>query len=293
MDSNLSDSDKSKVGIYLLRNKDTNEVYVGSGKLNNRFKSHKRELENNNHVNYKLQRSFNKHPDIEFIGSPIDVDGLTIEENRMLALSLEQIFIDKLKDNEKLLNIALNVETPTLGLLHTEESKKKISKKSIEMWDTMSVDKINNRNEKISKAQKEHWSSLSEEEKNNRTEIIRHASLGRQLSEQHKKKVGDFFRGKELTTKHKEKISDALKNKPKDPIAVQNAVNARKEKGSYKANDNQKLACSHPVSVDGEIYPSISEAAKAKGMSHQTALNRIKSENFPGWVKVSDHSNQV
>lgn len=159
MDSNLTDSDKSKVGIYLLRNKDTNEVYVGSGKLNNRFKSHKRELENNNHVNYKLQRSFNKHPDIEFIGSPIDVDGLTIEENRMLALSLEQIFIDKLKDNEKLLNIALNVETPTLGLLHTEESKKKISKKSIEMWNTMSVDKINNRNEKISKAQKEHWSS--------------------------------------------------------------------------------------------------------------------------------------
>lgn len=293
MDSNLSDSDKSKVGIYLLRNKDTNEVYIGSGKLNNRFKSHKRELENNTHCNYKLQRSFNKHPDIEFIGSPIDVDGLTIEENRMLALSLEQIFIDKLKDNEKLLNIALNVETPTLGLLHTEESKKKISKKSIEMWNTMSVDKINNRNEKISKAQKEHWSSLSEEEKNNRTEIIRHASLGRQLSEQHKKKVGDFFRGKELTTKHKEKISDALKNKPKDPIAVQNAVNARKEKGSYKANNSQKLACSHPVNIDGEMYPSVSEAAKAKGMSHQTALNRIKSENFPGWVKVSDHSNQV
>lgn len=41
------------------------------------------------------------------------------------------------------------------------------------------------------------------------------------------------------------------------------------------------------------MYPSVSEAAKAKGMSHQTALNRIKSENFPGWVKVSDHSNQV
>ena len=293
MDSNLTDSDKSKVGIYLLRNKDTNEVYIGSGKLNNRLKSHQRELQNNTHCNYKLQRSFNKHPNIEFIGSPIDVDGLTIEENRMLALSLEQIFIDKLKDNEKLLNIALNVETPTLGLLHTEESKKKISKKSIEMWNTMSVDKINNRNEKISKAQKEHWSSLSEEEKNNRTEIIRHASLGRQLSEQHKKKVGDFFRGKELTTKHKEKISDALKNKPKDPIAVQNAVNARKEKGSYKANNSQKLACSHPVNIDGEMYPSVSEAAKAKGMSHQTALNRIKSENFPGWVKVSDHSNQV
>lgn len=293
MDSNLEDSDKSKVGIYLLRNKNTNEVYIGSGKLNNRLKSHKRELENNTHVNYKLQRSFNKHPNIEFIASPIDVDGLSIEENRKLALSLEQVFIDKLKGNEKLLNIALNVEIPTLGILHTDESKEKIGKKSREMWDTMSIDKRNNRNSKISKAQKENWSSLSEEEKNNRTEIIRQASIGRQLSEEHKKKVGDFFRGKELTTEHKEKISIALKDKPKDPNAIQNAVNTRKLKGSYKANDSQKLACSHPVNIDGEIFPSVSEAAKAKGMSHQTALNRIKSENFPGWVKVSDHSNQV
>ncbi len=293
MDSNLTPDDKDKVGIYLIRNKTTNEVYVGSGKLNKRLKRHERDLVNNTHYNYKLQKSFNKNPDIEFIGSPIDVDGLTIEENRRLALSLEQVFIDKLKDNEKLLNIALNVETPTLGISHTEESKVKISKKSREMWDTMSLDKLNNRNEKISKAQKDHWSSLSEEEKNNRTETIRHASIGRQLSEDHKKKVGDFFRNKELTSGHKEKISNALKDKPKEPLAIQNAVNARKEKGSYKANESQKLACSHPVNIDGEIFPSISEAAKAKGMSHQTALYRIKSENFPGWVKVSDHSNQV
>lgn len=293
MDSNLTDSDKSKVGIYLLRNKDTNEVYVGSGKLNNRFKSHKRELENNNHVNYKLQRSFNKHPDIEFIGSPIDVDGLTIEENRMLALFLEQIFIDKLKDNEKLLNIAMKVDNPTFGTNLSLEHKTKIGKKSKEMWDTMPSEKINIRNEKISKAQKEYWDSLSTEEKNNRTEIIRHASIGRKLSNEHKKKVGDFFRGKSLSEGHRKKISESLKGKSKDPETISKAVNARKEKGSYKANDNQKLACSHPVSVDGEIYPSISEAAKAKGISHQTALNRIKSENFPGCVKVSDHSNQV
>ena len=115
MDSNLTDIDKSKVGIYLLRNKDTNEIYIGSGKLNNRLKSHQRELQNNTHCNYKLQMSFNKHPNIEFIGSPIDINGLTIEENRMLALSLEQVFIDKLKDNEKLLNIAMKADNPTFG----------------------------------------------------------------------------------------------------------------------------------------------------------------------------------
>ena len=55
MDSNLKDSDKTKVGIYLLRNKDTNEVYIGSGKLNDRLKSHRRELEiiTTEIINYK------------------------------------------------------------------------------------------------------------------------------------------------------------------------------------------------------------------------------------------------
>lgn len=293
MDSNLSDSDKSKVGIYLLRNKDTNEVYVGSGKLNNRLKSHKRELENNNHINYKLQRSFNKHPNIEFIASPIDVDGLSIEENRMLALSLEQVFIDKLNGNEKLLNIAMSVDKPTLGTKLTKERKLQISESSKRIWEHLPEDKVKQHSEKISKAQKEYWSSLSEEEKYSRTEIIRNASIGKELSDEHKRKVGDFFRGRTLSEDHKDKISNALKNKHKDPKAVLNAVNARMEKGSYKANENQKLACSHPVIIDGEKFPSIKAAAKAKGISDTTVNNRIKDENFTGWVKVSNHSNQV
>lgn len=293
MDSNLRDSDKSKVGIYLLRNKDTNEVYIGSGKLNDRLKSHRRELENNKHGNYKLQRSFNRHPNIEFIASPIDVDGLSIEENRMLALSLEQVFIDKLNGNDLLLNIAMNVETPTLGYSHSEENKEKIGQKSKEMWETMSLDKINIRNNKISEGQKEYWSSLSQEEKYSRTEVIRNAGIGKELSDDHKRKVGDFFRGRTLSEDHKDKISNALKDKHKDPKAVLNAVNARKEKGSYKANENQKLACSHPVIIDGEKFPSIKAAAKAKGISDTTVNNRIKDEKFTGWVKVSDHSNQV
>lgn len=293
MDSNLTDNDKDKVGVYLLRNKDTSEFYIGSGKLNNRFKSHQRGLENNTHFNHKLQRSFNKHPDIEFMASPLDVEGLTLKENRMLALSLEQILIDENKDNPLLLNIALNVEIPTLGTQHTEESKNKIGDKIKEMWDTMPTDKINNRNNKISKTQKEYWNSLSEEEKSNRTEIIRHASLGRILSVEHKNKVGDFFRDRPLTEEHKDKISKALKDRPKEPDAISNAVNARKANGSYKANEKQKLACSQPVSINGEMFPSVSEAAKNLGLSHQTTLNRLKSENFPGWIKVSNQSNQV
>lgn len=293
MDSNLTDADKSKVGIYLLRNKDTNEVYIGSGKLNDRLKSHRRNLENNKHINYKLQKSFNKHPDIEFIASPIDVDGLSIEENRMLALSLEQVFIDKLNGNNLLLNIAMSVDKPTLGTKLTEEHKEKIGKKSREMWEHLPEDKVKQHSEKISKAQKNNWSSLTKEEKYSRTEVIRNASIGKELSEEHKKKVGDFFRGRSLSEDHKDKISNALKDKHKDPKAILNAVNARMEKGSYKANESQKLACSHPVIIDGKKFPSIKAAAKAIGVSDTTVNNRIKDENFTGWVKVSDHSNQI
>ena len=267
MDSNLKDSDKTKVGIYLLRNKDTNEVYIGSGKLNDRLKSHRRELENNNHGNYKLQRSFNKHPDIEFI--------------------------DKLNGNKLLLNIAMSVDKPTLGTKLTEEHKEKIGKKSREMWEHLPEDKVKQHSEKISKAQKKHWSSLTKEEKYSRTEVIRNASIGKELSEEHKKKVGDFFRGRSLSEDHKDKISNALKDKHKDPKAILNAVNARMEKGSYKANESQKLACSHPVIIDGKKFPSIKAAAKAIGVSDTTVNNRIKDENFTGWVKVSDQSNQI
>lgn len=284
MDNNLTPGDRDKVGVYIVRNKVSREFYLGSGRLAQRLRYHERELANNRHVNYKLQKSFNKNPEMEFIGTAIDIERLPIELNRKRALELEQALIDRYKDNPLLLNIAMNVDSPTLGVAHSVEAKAKISHAAKEMWATMSPEKRKIRGEKISKAQSAVWSTMPQEEKNARTDLLRQANIGVPLSEEHRRKVGDFFRDKELSSSHREKISNALSGKPKDPVAVQNAVNARKEKGSYKSNEAQILACSHPVVVDGEVFSSMSECAKAKNITHQTVSNRIHNSNFPGWT---------
>lgn len=286
MDNNLTPDDRNKVGVYFIRNKATNELYIGSGKLHARLKTHERQLANNRHINYKLQKSFNNNPDMEFVGKAVNVEGLPIELNRKFALGLEQVFIDEYKDNPLLLNIAMKADNPSFGTKLSVEHKAKIGKRSKEIWTAMPFEKKKLRDEKISKAHSEIWSNMTQEEKNDRTEIIRHASIGVSLSEERKKEVGDFFRGKELSSTHKEKISNALRNKSKDPIAVQNGVNARKEKGSYKSNESQILSCSSPVVVDGEVFTSITMCARAKNISRPTVSARIGNSDFPGWTKV-------
>lgn len=144
MDNNLTPDDKNKVGVYFIRKKVTNEFYIGSGKIRDRLKRHERDLTNKRHGNYKLQKSFNNNPDMEFIGKAMDT------------------------------------------------------------------------------------------------------------------------------------------------TAVKNAVNARKEKGSYKSNENQILACSHPVIVDGEVFTSITVCARAKNISRPTVSARVGNSNFPGWAKAPD-----
>jgi hypothetical protein len=49
-------------GIYCIKNKINNKVYIGSSiNLYSRLQSHKSKLNNNKHENKHLQRSFNKH----------------------------------------------------------------------------------------------------------------------------------------------------------------------------------------------------------------------------------------
>jgi group I intron endonuclease len=287
MDNNLTRDDKDKVGLYIVRNKTTKEFYLGSGRLVQRLKYHERELTNNRHINHKLQKSFNKNPDMEFVATIIDLEGLTVEDNRKLALGSEQVFIDKFKDSSLLLNLAMKVDNPTFGTNLSADHKEKISKGVKERWSNMSDEEKKSHSEKISKAQNEHWSKIPKEEKEARIETLRHANIGVPLSDKRKKEVSDFFRGKNLTSSHKEKIGNALKGKPKNPDAVKNAVNARKEKGSYGPNENQMRLCGQPVTVDGEFFVSVSACAKAKNVSRQTVINRVRNNNFPGWAQNS------
>ena len=55
------------IGIYLIRNKINNKVYVGqSVNIKARWSNHKRELEKGIHSNDHLQKSYNKYGKINF-----------------------------------------------------------------------------------------------------------------------------------------------------------------------------------------------------------------------------------
>ena len=55
-------------GVYLLKNKQTGRVYIGSsGNIENRVKTHFRDLKFNRHCNKELQNDYNKGNEIEKI----------------------------------------------------------------------------------------------------------------------------------------------------------------------------------------------------------------------------------
>lgn len=52
-------------------------------------------------------------------------------------------------------------------------------------------------------------------------------------------------------------------------------------------------ATSNAVMVDGVLYPSISAAGRAHELDHTVAMYRLKSPNFPGWVRLEKKGNEV
>lgn len=66
MNSNIYDN-KKKSGIYYIKNKVNNKIYIGQTKdIDGRRKEHKRDLKANRHVNWHLQKAFEKYGDSNF-----------------------------------------------------------------------------------------------------------------------------------------------------------------------------------------------------------------------------------
>lgn len=108
-----------KSGIYQIRNLLTNKIYIGSAKnLKRRNNFHFWELRNNRHKNGHLQNAFNKYGEENFVFEilahcPIEY-----------LIKLEQWFLD---NTENKYNINPTAGS-SLGVICTEETKKKISK---------------------------------------------------------------------------------------------------------------------------------------------------------------------
>jgi group I intron endonuclease len=60
-DSNIEVS-KKQAGIYSITNKVNGKIYIGQSKnISDRMLEHIRDLKSNRHVNWHLQRAFNKY----------------------------------------------------------------------------------------------------------------------------------------------------------------------------------------------------------------------------------------
>lgn len=140
MRSDLLPEDKNKVGVYIIQNNNTMESYIGSGILEERLRYHEHNLKgglngavtcNDNpikHINKKLQESFNKDPNnFEFISIIVEEPNATLDQNRKIALDIEQGLLDEFKNNDLLLNKSSKATSSMSGKKHSEESKLKMS----------------------------------------------------------------------------------------------------------------------------------------------------------------------
>lgn len=253
----------NKIGFYIIHNTKTDELYVGSGVLKKRLGSHRNALVKNKHENYKLQEAYNRDPNFDFIGVPID-EGTPIEQ-RELALAFEQSTIDELKGNPLLLNIAMNVVKPMTGLKHSEENNKRNSDSALQRW------KDPNWRIKVSKSMKDGWDNLSSEEKSliNQNKSFR---LKEDYANGTRVSTAGQFRSQDFKNNNSNKIKELWKN----PEYRETQLQARVGKmiGPKKA-----------VIIDGVEYISMTLAAQVTGMTIAGLAYRLDNPKFPNWIK--------
>lgn len=114
-----------KSGIYSITQLSTGLRYVGSAvNLRQRFARHKQDLRAQRHHNQKLQRSWNKYGESDFLFGEIE----KCEESRLVER--EQFWMNEIKPYFNILRTAYSAR----GYRHDEAAKEKMSAASLRFW---------------------------------------------------------------------------------------------------------------------------------------------------------------
>lgn len=106
-------------GIYCIRNKITGNSYIGSSQnIRRRFQTHKSELKNKRHHNYKLQTDWNS------LGSEAFEFSILIICDLDMRLEIEQMFLSSFKP---FYNISADATAPMAGRAHSKETRSKMA----------------------------------------------------------------------------------------------------------------------------------------------------------------------
>lgn len=254
----------AEIGVYILHNPHTDHMYVGSGDLTVRKQKHFRTLLTNKHDNRRLQAAYNQNPEFEFVSVPT--------KSREEAYVIEQAIVDAHHGNPLFLNLSRDVRAGVYEM--TEETRQKLRDRPI----------TEEHRKKLSEAGK--GRVLTEETK----EKLRQINLGKEIPEKTRQKIREArarqvftdearaklsasLTGREFSEQHKAKLGEKAVKQWSDPTFVNKVV----------------AAVSHPVEIQGVVYPSVRKAAEALGIPAQTVSSRLKSQTdqFKDWNRAS------
>lgn len=241
-------------GIYVIRNKKTNKVYIGSShNIHKRFNQHKNDLNNGRHYNMYLQRAWDKHgaKSFEFkILERCDVADL---------LEREQFWIDRLQTADNGYNLCKNTTSPMLGRTFSDESRQRMSK---------------------AQTGRKH----SEETK----QKIRDFNLGKKLSPEHVAKISAVRKGQKASEETRVKLR-AVHNNPSPELRYKfgNAMRGkhRTQESLDKAFEKRAgdFIVTSPDGVEIEVK-GLARFCRANGLDQGMMSRVIKSgRTHKGW----------
>ena len=179
-----SDKIYDRIGIYGIKNKINNCIYVGKTGMNfgDRWDSHRSLLRNNKHFNPYLQNAWNKYGEENF--EFVIVEECTIEE-----LDNKEIYYIKFYREQNLsYNLADGGEGGCfLGKHLSEETKRKIGEKNrINMMGRKASEETK---QKMSQSQKERYKNWTNEDRQSWGRLSSETASGYTWSDESKKKM--------------------------------------------------------------------------------------------------------
>lgn len=179
-----------KCGIYGIRNKLNNKIYIGKTIVNfgDRWDCHRSQLRGNYHGNPHLQNAWNKYGEenFEFVIIEECDNEITLEELNKLEIK----YIKEAKETGLCYNISDGGDDGQLAGKHlSEETKRKIGEANrINMTGRKASEKTK---AKMAVSQKKRWEKLTPDEKQKTIDTLNSGVRGIKWSEERRKKYSE------------------------------------------------------------------------------------------------------
>ena len=207
------------IGVYRIINIKTNKSYIGSAvNIKDRWCQHKKSLSKGNHHSIKLQRSYNKYGENNFIFE-------VIEECQKESLIIREQFYIDLFDSYKNGYNSVPRAGSNLGMKHSNETKEKLRQSSTGNKNRLGMTFSDESKKKISEKLK--GRPLSEETKNKMKGRIPW-NKGGKMSKETKEKMKGRITSEE--TRKKLSLSHLGKKQSKETIENRVKLNTGKKR---------------------------------------------------------------